>query len=203
MKWGEAKGKYKAFISLGSTCQTAHQLQRLGLRQFAGPLDWFISPSVPDLAKLLQSRFKSFMEWSNLQLISVIDNHYVVKDTVYQTESYHDLPLTAPWGAPYPQFKEKLSRRVNRFLKIINYGPICFVRIQTSEAEARHLEAALRSVTNKPFRLLIVNHHNQPTNDVIHEDWGLKHVCSVKVPAGMDWRGSDRAWDTIMTGFSL
>ncbi len=117
MKWDEAKGKYKAFISLGSTCQTAHQLQRLGLRQFAGPLDWFISPSVPDLAKILQSRFKSFMEWSNLQLIGVIDNHYVVKDTVYQIESYHDFPFTAPWGVPYPQFKEKLSRRVNRFFE--------------------------------------------------------------------------------------
>jgi hypothetical protein len=206
LKWDRCKGKYKAFISLGSTCQTAHQLHRLGLRRFSGPLDWFISPSVSDLTKLIRLRFKGFMEGSNLQLIGTAQHFYVVKDTAYQIESYHDFPLTvnpAWWGAPYPQFKAKMDRRVKRFLKTVSHSPICFVRIQTSKEEARRLEAALSIAVRKPFCLLIVNQHTDGNPDVIHEDWGLRRICSVKIPPGRDWRGADRAWDTIMTGFSL
>jgi hypothetical protein len=206
LKWENCRGRYKAFISLGSTCQTAHQLRRLGLRRFAGPLDWFISPSIPDLTKLLRFRFKGFMEGPNLQLIGTAQNYFVVKDTAYQVESYHDFPITvnpAQWADPYHQFKEKIDRRVEHFLKAVDYSPICFVRIQTSKAEARSLRDTLTTIVNKPFHLLIVNLHSDGTQYVVHEDWGLKRISSVMVPAGWDWRGSDQAWDMIMKGFSL
>jgi hypothetical protein len=51
------------------------------------------------------------------------------------------------------------------------------------------------------FRLLLVN--NTEIREVKYEDWGLAQVSSVLVPKGMDWRGSDQAWDEIMNGFKL
>jgi hypothetical protein len=65
MKWEECSGSYKAVVSLGSSCQTAYQLKRLGLRGHAGPLDWFISQSAKDVVRLIRNRFKGFMSMNN------------------------------------------------------------------------------------------------------------------------------------------
>ncbi|WP_166240971.1 DUF1796 family putative cysteine peptidase [Paenibacillus turpanensis] len=207
MKWEDCRGKYKAFISLGTTCQTAHQLKRLKLRNSSGPLDWFMSPFAEDVAKLLDSRFKGFMEWNNLQLMGTAQNYYIVRDTAYQIESYHDFPMTynpVSWGTPYPQFKDTMQRRIKRFVSLVQKNaPLCFVRIQTSKAEAEQLDAALCRLARRPYRLLIVNLHHQQNRNITFEDWGLKRVASVSIPHGVDWKGSDEAWSTIMRGFSL
>jgi hypothetical protein len=204
MKWNDSVGTYKAFISLGSTCQTAYQLRRLGLRKFAGPLDWFVSESVPDVDRLLRNRFRDFFELNRLQLLGAVQDCYVVKDTGYNIVSYHDFSLHLPdyrWTEAYSPFKEKMNRRVEAFLSMAKTGPVCLVRTQTSRSEAKQLRSALNKVMSGKYRLLIVN--NADVREVIHEDWGLRGICSVSVPKGADWRGSDRAWDIIMNGFGL
>ncbi|KIL40370.1 hypothetical protein SD70_14130 [Gordoniibacillus kamchatkensis] len=204
MKWSDCAGTYKAFVSLGSTCQTAYQLKRLGLRKFAGPLDWFVSPSVPDVARLIQNRFTNFFELNRLQLLGTDLDCYVVRDAGYGIVSYHDFPLSLPeyrWTDAYYPFKQKMDRRVKAFLSMAAVKPICLIRTQTSRSEAEQLRAALNSVMPGKFRLIIVN--NADVHEVRHEDWGLADVCSVSVPKGADWKGSDRAWDEIMKGFKL
>ncbi|SFK82434.1 Putative papain-like cysteine peptidase [Paenibacillus sp. 1_12] len=207
MKWNECTGFYKAYLSLGSTCQTAYQLKRLGLRQFAGPLDWFISDSVPDLVQLIRKRFYGFMEFDHLQLIDRTYDHFVVRDSDYEVVSFHDFPryltIERVWDA-YPPFKGKIDRRVQRFLKTARFSsPVLLVRTQTSRKEAIQLKAALNTMMYGKYRLLIVNNHSSGLNSVVHEDWGIDGVCSVNVPSGRDWRGSDQAWNTIMKGFML
>lgn len=206
MRWNDCKGSYKAFLSLGATCQTAYQLQRLGLRKHAGPLDWFISASVPDLTRLIGNRFKGFMEQRQLQPLGATADCFILKDLAYNVESYHDFPLTLTvhrlWDA-YPGFKEKINRRVKRFLVYAQSSPICFVRTQTTRRDALLLRKALDSVTTGQYRLLIVNHHSDNTPYAVYEDWGLERVSLVTVPGGTDWRGSDEAWNAIMKGFKL
>ena len=202
MDWNQNRGTYHAFISLGATCQTAHQLRRLKLRKFSGPLDWFISYPSSKLSRLLNTRFNGFMEVNNLRLINIVDNHYVLRDTEYHVDSYHDFPLPYNPNQLYPKFKEQVDRRVSRFLKTIKTGPVCFVRTDTSSSEARLLEQALSGISYKDFRILIVNFHNQFGKGVIYDDWGLQRVSSVKIPPGRNWRGSDHHWDLIMKGFN-
>jgi len=205
MKWNDCTGDYTAFISLGSTCQTAYQLQRLGLRKFAGPLDWFISFAAHDVARLIRNRFDGFMELNQLRLTGTDLDCYVVKDDKFDIVSYHDFPLSLPiyrWTDAYPEFKRKIDRRIDRFLTAARSKPICLVRTQTSKPEAEKLLASLNTVMADKFRLLIVNNMDY-LYELRHEDWGLPDVCSVSVPKGMNWRGSDQVWDQIMKGFKL
>lgn len=202
MKWNDCIGAYDAYISLGSTCQTAHQLKRLHLRKFAGPLDWFISSSVTDVAHLIQNRFNGFMELNSLQLLGTEPAHYIVRDNNYDIVSFHDFPLIYRWTDAYPVFKQKIDRRVKALLTAAKKDLICLVRTDTSKMEAQQLYTALKTIMPGKFRLLIVN--NMDTNqDVRHEDWGLPNICSVSVSKGADWRGSNPAWDQIMNGFKL
>jgi len=202
LDWNQNRGTYHAYISLGAMCQTAYQLRRLGLRKFSGPLDWFIISSSPKLSHLLNKRFNGFMELNNLRHTNIVDNHYVLRDTVYQVDSYHDFPVHYNPNQLYPKFKEQVDRRISRFLKTIQTGPVCFVRTHTSSSEARLLEQALYNISDGDFRILIVNLHNQRGKGVIYEDWGLQRVSSVTIPAGRDWRGSNHHWDLIMNGFN-
>jgi hypothetical protein len=205
MKWKDCIGKYTAYISLGSNCQAAYQLNRLGLRQFAGPLDWFASESVPGLVQLLRNRMKGFMEFKNLQLIDTAQDCFVVRDNVYNIVSFHDFPVhlnVDGWWKAYPAFKEKIDRRVLRFWQMISNKPVLFVRTDTTMKEAEQLTSALNTLTYGNFRLLIVNNHLYHPPAVLEEEWRLDGVCSVTVPQGFDWRGSNEAWNAVMNGFS-
>ncbi|GGG03733.1 DUF1796 family putative cysteine peptidase [Paenibacillus abyssi] len=209
MRWKDCIGTYRSYISLGSTCQTAYQLKRLGLRQFAGPLDWFMSPSTPDLSRLIRSRFNGFMAFDQLQLQGSTADCYIVKDNAYAVVSYHDFSNYVPvelWAEAYPPFKEKINRRIEYFMKTVkntSNSPICFIRVQASKTEAVQLKAALNTLVRGKFRLLIVNHHLDHSQEITHEDWGLAGIGSVTVPVGNDWRGSNQAWDNIMNGFRV
>ncbi|MBP1965578.1 DUF1796 family putative cysteine peptidase [Paenibacillus aceris] len=206
MKWRDSLGGYKACISLGSTCQTAYQLKRLGLRKFASPLDWFVSDSIGGVVRLIDHRFNGLMELSQLELIGTTYECFVVRDNANDVISFHDFPLylTAErWQDAYPAFKQKLNRRVDRFLRTIQGQPILFIRTNSKRKEAQELHAALKRLMNGKFHLLIVNNHLEDRKDVIYEDWGLSGISSVLLPKGEDWRGFNQAWDTCMNGFKL
>lgn len=199
MRWYDCAGAYKAFVSLGSTCQTAYQLRRLGLRRFAGPLDWFISRDATDVARLIRNRFQGFMDPNRLELNGISPPNHVVRDAGYGIVSYHDFPLHDHVLNAYPAFKQKLDRRIHAMHAASVSGPVCYVRIEASKHEAQLLDSALRTSLPGTFRLLVVNFMDD--YQVRHEDWGLPNIASVSVPRGMDWRGSDASWDQIMRGF--
>jgi hypothetical protein len=204
MRWYDCIGRYKSFMSLGSNCQVAYQLKRLGLRQSAGPLDWFVCESVPGLVQLLRHRFKGLMDFQNLQLLDRTQECFVVRDNLYNIISFHDFPLyVGQWWDSYPAFKKQVDRRVNRFWHTIQNKPILFVRTDTSQKEAQQLKAALKTLMHGNFRLLIVNNHTSPSSKVLEENWELEGIFCVTVPRGYDWRGSDDAWNRVMNGFTL
>ncbi|WP_159882301.1 DUF1796 family putative cysteine peptidase [Paenibacillus puerhi] len=203
MKWKDCVGRYNSIISLGNNCQVAHQLNRLGLRQAAGPLDWFSSDSTPGLIQLLQNRFRGLMDFKSLQLVDRTYECYVIRDQVYDIVSYHDFPLYLErWWEAYPAFKEKVDRRIHRFWHLIHNKPVLFIRTETSLEEAKQLKAALDTLVKGGYRLLIMN-PSHPMARVVDEEWSLRDVCCVTVPRGQDWRGSDDAWNLVMSGFSL
>ncbi|NOU67025.1 hypothetical protein GC096_23555 [Paenibacillus sp. LMG 31461] len=206
MKWRDSLGGYKAYISLGSTCQTAYQLKRLGLRKFAGPLDWFVSDSIGGVVRLIDHRFNGFMELSQLELIGTTNECFVVRDNANDVISFHDFPLSLTagrWWEAYPAFKQKLNRRVDRFLITIQGQPILFIRTNSNRKEAQEIHAALKRLVHGKFHLLIVNNHQEDSKVVTYEDWGLSGISSVLLPKGEDWRGFNQAWDTCMNGFKL
>ncbi|WP_158630052.1 DUF1796 family putative cysteine peptidase [Cohnella sp. AR92] len=201
MRWYDCAGAYKAFVSLGATCQTAHQLRRLGLRRFAGPLDWFISRNASDISRLVSNRFDGLLNVNRLQVVGIDQTNHVIRDTGYNLESYHDFPAFQPWTVAYPEVASKLRRRAQAVLSAGAGGPLCFVRTEASESQSLQLQRALSLIAPRGFRLLVVNFKDEYR--IRHEDWGFPGIASISIPTGHDWRGYDQAWWEIMHGFSV
>ena len=192
--------QYHDIISIGSSCQTSYQLRRMKLRKESGPFDWFISTSVPGIVKLFHNQFQYYMESDQLQLIGKAHQHYIVRDTHYFVDSYHDFPFTHHenlWNQEYAAFKQKIERRVQRFLNTLAQSPsIVLVRTQMTKEEALQLHQAIKPwIGTSDYCLLAVNYHEDwARTDVVREDWGLDHIKAAQIPKGEDWRGADAAW---------
>ncbi|WP_340004022.1 DUF1796 family putative cysteine peptidase [Paenibacillus sp. FSL K6-0276] len=196
-------GQYHDIISIGSSCQTSYQLRRMKLRKEAGPFDWFISESVPGLVKLFNNKFQYYMDFDQVQLIGKAHQHYIVRDTHYNIDSYHDFSFIQPeslWNQEYAAFKQKIERRAQRFLDTLAQSPsIVLVRTQlTKEAALQLLQAVKPWIGTSDYVLLAVNNHEDwSRTDVVSEEWGLEHLKAVRIPRGEDWRGADGAWEQL------
>jgi len=194
--------EYDTVISLGGSCQVAAQMARHSLRTFSGPLDWFIFSSVPCLSKALSSSFQGFMDYQNLEIIGPSETNYVLKDSVFDCYSYHDFPLccNGDISSYYPEFKEKIDRRVQRFYEKVEVKKsILLIRLKGELDEIRDLETVISRLTKSDVTLLVVNHSTEPTIKEI--DWNLAKVCSVEIynPPNL-WSGCDQDWDVLLNG---
>lgn len=118
---------------MGGFCQVAYQIERNNLKTFSGPIDWMLSPYLSDVNRLLKMRFLDFMNLNNLTVQGKANiDTYIVKDNLYNIESYHDFSTeyTDDPLFPYPVFKNKLDRRINAFYnKCSNSDSILFIRM--------------------------------------------------------------------------
>jgi hypothetical protein len=205
LRRSQLTGAYRAIFSLGGNCQPAYQLRRLGLRKMAGPLDWFVSPSLDRLIPLLENRFAGWMERRHLKVLRPLKVNYAVQDTVSGMVSYHDFPIAEGGGDPlrtYPAFREKLDRRIHRLYgALAGPGPVLLVRIQAGQADTVRLKEALERIASAQIRILVVNESadGRETDDL----WGLDGVCSVLLPKGENWTGSGEAWERLLSGICL
>ena len=211
MRIDELKGEYDAIYSLGHLCLAALQLRKNNLRAFAGPLDWMSSPSLPSVSKLLQNRFVGFMDRPNLMptgYSTAVDSNepcLVVHDTAYGIVSSHDFYAdqnTLSNLATYPKVREKLDRRIQRFLEKLSNGKrILFIRTEGSFAEVLELDSVLANLVKKDFHILVVNHTN--VNGIKEKDWPLENVCAIELPNEEMWAGNDHYWKSTFSGIKI
>ncbi|PTN42211.1 hypothetical protein DAY12_28990, partial [Bacillus thuringiensis] len=201
MNLEDIQKSYGVIVSLGGLCQVTNQIKRHNLRTFSGPLDWFYYPSLSDVNRLLQNRFKKFMKLENMVIEgsesyglieSEFDNQikwaeritYCIKDTYYNCFSMHDFPINSEKDlkSTYPSFKAKLDTRINRFFEKINSSEsILFIRIWGNRDEAVELQNVLSKITNKDFNILIVN-FKEGISNIVEQNWGISRVCSIELP---------------------
>lgn len=202
MQLVDIQRNYDTVIGLGGSCQVAAQMARHGLRTFSGPIDWFIWSSVPILSKALESDFQGFMDCKNLEVIGNSDLNYVVKDRVFDCYSYHDFPLSCNGdiSSLYPQFKEKIDRRIQRFYqKLKDKESILFIRLTGEFNDIRELASVLGSLTKSDFTLLVVN--PSTVQSLKEVSWDIPKVYSVEInnPPNL-WTGCDQDWDVLLSG---
>ena len=127
----------KTYISLGSTCSVAYQLDKHNLRVNAYPFDWLKCTSLKMITKCIQENFKDFLDVIKIRESdkhpilttdtfndSSNDISMVMRNT-YDMEFYHDFSA----NSNLDDIKEKYDRRIKRFIDIINSGnEIIFVR---------------------------------------------------------------------------
>ncbi|WP_159881064.1 DUF1796 family putative cysteine peptidase [Paenibacillus puerhi] len=206
MKVSELSGPYDAIFSLGQNCMPAIQLEKNGLRPFAGVLDWMMSDTLSDVNRLLLSRFDPFMELPDLRVVSAGYKNYMVKDERNNVVSVHDFPLsknTEHHLATYDEFKEKLNRRITRFYdKASTSRRTLFIRLLGTYEEVLQLQTILRGIVAHDFTLLVVNYSE--VTGLVECDWGIDDVCVVEIPSAELWNyRSDPYWQHLFKGIAL
>lgn len=206
MKLAELKGTYHAIFSLGNLCLASIQLEKNGIRPYAGPVDWVASHNLPDITALLRNRFTGFMDYEHLSVEGKSsDTLYLVKENYYNIYSNHDFYTHnnfPPHLAAYPEIKAKYDRRVVRFLEKMQTSPkILFIRTEGTLEQAAELENVLRELVVHDFNLLLINHH--PVPHPIEIPCPLEKVCMLQFPDTEIWEGNNHCWRELLNGIQL
>lgn len=206
MRLSDIKGEYDIAISLGAACQVAEQLKRHNLRTFSGPFDWTVIEAVDRLIMAIDNRFRNYFHMDHLENHGKHDHTWLIFDREYHCMSVHDFPLGPEDQvfANYPQFIEKMTRRINRFYeKTGQSGKTLFVRMHATYDDAVRLSECLRKLTDDRYTLIVVN--ETESFDFIEEDWEIPNTYAARVrqTPDMPWQGFDPHWDKILNGISV
>ncbi|TQR43694.1 DUF1796 family putative cysteine peptidase [Paenibacillus popilliae] len=204
MKLEDIWGYYNKVIGIGSSCQTAHQLKENKLREFSGPLDWFVMDDLSKLNLLLENKFDDLMSQENIIDEGLHDeSHRKIRDIKYDCLSVHDFTVESSWQTQYIQFKEQMNRRVKRFYDEIEKShSVLFVRAQAYERSEIIRLCKNLSEIQLNYKLLIVNYTVEQR--VIDINCDIDNVAMVQIPSPENrWQGSDEAWKYILSGVRL
>lgn len=180
------------FVSLGASCEVAHEFRSCGVRNRAYPFDWLLTLDPHGLVTLIQSDFEYFLKKEHLQL-----HNRGFSDTFYDIEFRHDLyGMDTSFEEYLPTLQDKYKKRIDRFRQLNCYqGKVYFFRsayppyyppLATSHTncfaitplQAKALKEALSQLFPKlDFTLVIINYSG------IHSDAieGIDKVIECKI----------------------
>jgi len=158
------------YISLGSDCSVAYQLQIRNLRKLALPFDWIRINNINSLIAVLETNFQYFLD--NLIIeresdkfpiiaedyIDTISKTLVIKNTRYNIMFPHEIKEEYELEI----FKEKYYRRINRFIEIIKDPSIkkIFIRASNKTENIELLNKTLAKITNN-YKLIAIEYDNK------------------------------------------
>ncbi|WP_244864374.1 DUF1796 family putative cysteine peptidase [Paenibacillus sp. J23TS9] len=196
---------FDVIFSLGHSCQVASQLRRNQLRKAAGPLDWFNFASTEAVCKVLRGRFQGFMELEHLEVYGKSKNCYYVRDLQTSCLSFHDFN-NAPDQPPlydYAWFKEKLARRITRFVSYLSSdAEVLLIRTISNPADAlRFYHAITDAYANPNLHFLFVIPSKK--SSIIQRISEHERITIVQIPHGSTWEGDAAAWKSLLSSISL
>lgn len=189
-------GPYDEVVSLGRSCQVAHQLRhQLGIDR-AHVFDWIMTTD-PGLLQLVETGLDGHFSPARL----VRDASGRSYDPLTGTTFPHDLPTGRDLAQAWSKAAPRVAALVQRWREVMVSGKtVLFVRQHgwrpDPVATADRLFAALaRAAPHLRFRLLYLTEPRlfQATPDRP----GLLHRPLVPVD-GDDWRGDDETWRVLM-----
>jgi hypothetical protein len=192
---------HDAIINLGGDCQITYQLQIHGLRKYALPFDWLITP-YHSLRALLEHNFEGFLAPDNFQFFVNEKNEKYILDKKYGTRFIHDFKLQEDFLQDYENIAQKYVRRINRFNNLIltSQSPL-FMRKRITKEQAIELRNVL-AVTRqgKPFLLVVMD-----TTPEMIPDWQLPALRNfyLRQLQPYSWKGDPKAWKEIFQELDL
>lgn len=189
-------------ISLGGTCQVAHQLNRLGLRFESYPFDWLFSTDPDKLTEAISNDFRDWLEYDNLKEEKTTTAHKRIVDSRYNMIHQHIFPLDIPLSESYKDTKAIADRRVKRLLDLKNSGKrILFIRTNLTADEACRLGSVIRQKYGKNAVLLVVNHSREFRINRIgikSKNVYMYEIYDENENTGQRWQGYDPHWDRLL-----
>jgi Putative papain-like cysteine peptidase (DUF1796) len=113
------------FISLGSRCQIATQLQRNGMRSALCPFDWLISDDTSGICTSIEKDFVGFFSPQNLRVHSM--KKPFVEDVVYQIVDSHSFQTIDAVPKKAQEVYDKYQRAAARFRTAMNSFEHCIL----------------------------------------------------------------------------
>lgn len=194
------KNKFDCIINLGYDCQVAYHYDRMGLRSFSGPFDWFMIP-LSALLGILSNDFRDYFAYNNLKIIKPwCPTHLQVEDTKYHLTSLHDFTTKNNTEnlETYPDFIAKIKRRQKRFLYYMEHAKnILFIRKMGMREEFLELEKILlKKRKGKPFHIIAIGY-----DDDFKKDWEVPNISTHYLEHDEykgDWKGCPAEWTAIL-----
>ena len=220
MNLKEIQRGYDVIYNLGGWCDVPGNLVRKSLRRCAGPLDWILVPSLSVVCSMISDKFSHYFRKENMIEIGRTGTGHVVEDKELSVDfkaptytivdrstgcsSLHDFAIVpdASWEKQYPQFRERINRRVDRFYNhLANSNSMLFIwsggppNLSVSQGylhEALNFIKIMTTLTKSEIVLLILN--TSPSYNGVEEvDWGYSNICTVNMPCA---KTSHIAFDT-------
>lgn len=191
---------FDKIVSLGGSCQVAHQLKRLRLRFDSYPFDWVFSTNADRVIELMRNDFSEYLLEENLSELEREDSeHRSVLDTRYGIIHQHVFPRDKSVSEAYSEVKATVDRRVERFRGL--KGKILFVRTNLTVKQAEELSSVLISRFGRGAFLLVLNHtrsFNIKEIAVSAPNLRMLEIYDENENTGQNWRGYDPHWDAVL-----
>ena len=161
------------YISLGSDCAVAYQLDKHSLRRWSFPFDWIQINNVNDLCEILGNRFSNFIDFNYIDIKdNTNDVYFNSKGKLSKKKLTHkQYKIIFPHESDdeiinYEEIKEKYERRIKRFIEFCKDEKIkkIFVR-----SDKKYKQKEIDKLT-KCLDEICVNYQ------LIHVDYS-KYVC--------------------------
>jgi len=125
------------FVSLGSHCEPAIQMNFHKVRKRAFPFDWTFVSGHDNFIKILKEDFQNFFLPENLTLSK--EYGWIINDSYYHMDFRHEFedPAAEITDAVYLEVleksKEKFQKRINRFRQLKHFeGKVIFFKMANS-----------------------------------------------------------------------
>ncbi len=164
------------YISLGSDCSIAFNLDKHNLRINAYPFDWIKINNINDLINILSNDFKFFTDMNYIEILnesdkfpylddkwtSVLSKNVILKNTKYNITFPHEIKIDDQTSVDIKikNFIDKYDRRINKFISILKNDSIkkVFIRITNKKEELENLNDILSKIClNYELKIIIIN----------------------------------------------
>ena len=166
------------YISLGSSCSVAYQLQKNNKRNCAYPFDWVRTNKLDDITNVIENNFNEYIESckkinesysypiSNNNDFPTISNNNnkvsIIMKNKYNIKFYHDFDS----DIIEDKVIQKYNRRINRFMDIIKSNKtLYFIRdeLNIKNINIKSIEKFIDIIhninSNIKFKLIIILHN--------------------------------------------
>ena len=160
--------EFRHFISLGSFCSVALDLEALGLRDASMPFDWNIDLKFEGVIGCIEKGFEHFLDGDELRQSEEAPEHYMDR---YEVQFFHDFNMWEPLADQLPAVQDKYERRIRHFYQV-TAEPTLFFRymddrildddgtvheLRYIEENYDHIMAVLKSLNPEKELILIAN----------------------------------------------
>lgn len=209
------------YISIGSSCSVAYQLQQNGCRYGAFPFDWTRTKKLSSITNIIKNQFMHFDEFYKIKNVKnhplLVNDEFVSNvlnddentstihaKNIYDVHSFHDFTSRMPFEDQQNDVIEKYKRRIDRFYEaLMSEKTIVFIRDELQPHKLhRHdivdfVDAIKEINRDIKYKIIIVRRVLSPGGEQLLLD-GMENITIVDDVDEFDgWKRNNVDWRSI------